>query len=492
MSGNLTVADTSSIVSRAKKLLVDGSINPGDYRQELLELGKVVSLSTTSDEYRESISSNPRLLEDLVDIVTEAWNVKNISHSIGSLYIRLFRGCLLLIRNIVASNQSAIDLPLFLLSLQHFRSKVPRSDPFFTKTMVAYFQTCSNITQNVTEDTRQGMDSLLDLVKETLWKDDNLDLYGDEVILPLLLFINNLFTSLVILYDLFLDSEKFSSLLAFLFKQFLWRFLDPEINPNVPHSPEEAILITIFQKMASHESYSKWFFSQDNEQTLKINQLVITEKEDWNNYQLTNILAWLYDLFVNLSKKSQELLALGAPSIDLLSTVHIQMVMTLDMLSDLGKFDATKQFLNHYNAIEELIRLLRVVHENVERRTLKKKIEVIANSKEFPQVKSLIIEIIASLAYQSFEVQEKVRELHGLELVLSNCVIDDNDPYIKERSIICVKLLLENNPKNQEFVASLEAKETYDDQMLQDVGYEVEIKDGKVKLKHKEGINESA
>lgn len=492
MSGELTVSDASSIVSRAKGLLVVGSNNPEEYCQQLLELGKVVSLSTTSDEYRESISNNSRLLEDLVDIVTEAWNLKNFRESTGSLYIRLFRGCLLLIRSIVAANQGAIDLPLFLLSLQHFKSKVPRSDPFFTKTLVTYFQSCSNITQNVTEDTRQGMDNLLDLVNETLWKEDSLDLYGEELIHPLLLFINNLFNSLVILYDLFLDSDKFSILLAFLFKQFLQRFLDQEMDPNAPHSPSEAILITIFQKMVSHESYSKWFFSHDNGQILKINQLVITEKENWNNYQLTNILAWLYDLFVNLSKTSQELLVLGASNVDVLSTVHLKMVMTLDMLSDLGKFDATKQFLNHYNAIEELIRLLRVVHENVERRTLKKKIEVIANAKEFPQVRSLIIEIIANLAYQSFEVQEKVRELHGLELVLSNCVIDDNDPYIKERSIICVKLLLENNLKNQEFVASLEAKKTYDDQMLQDVGYEVEIRDGKVKLKQKERVNESA
>ncbi|KAK7679849.1 copper transport protein [Cerrena zonata] len=52
-------------------------------------------------------------------------------------------------------------------------------------------------------------------------------------------------------------------------------------------------------------------------------------------------------------------------------------------------------------------------------------------------------------------------------------MIDDNDPFIKERSIVCLKFLL----------ADLEAKKTYDDQALKEVGYEVEIKEGQVQLK---------
>lgn len=486
------IAETLSVVTRTKALLVGGSKSTEDYTQQLSELGKVVSLSTSNDEFRINLSSNPTILEDIEDIITESWNFNIDNETLRSLYVRLFRGCLLLIRSIVASNQTAIDLPLVLLSLQHFNQKFSHSDPLFHKSLVVYLQAFSNITQNVTEERVEGMDNLLGLINEVFFTQENsIDLTDDEVLVPFLSFVNNIFTNLIILYDLFLNSTKFAGLLKLLLNEFLERILNQDIDPNVPHSAIELLLIKIFQKMVSHESYSKWFFgnedSEDFNQILKINQLIITEKEDWNNYQLTAILSWLYDLFTKVSKQSQELLVSEDLNKEPLSTVHLKLVMTLDILSDLGKFDTTKQFLTHYNAMEELINLLRAVHENVERKTLKKKIEPIStNNKEFPQVKSLIIEIIANLVYQSFELQEKARELHGLELVLSNCMIDDNDPYIKERSIICLKLLLENNPKNQEFVASLEAQKTYDDQALRDVGYEVEIQDGKLKLKQTE------
>jgi ataxin-10 len=54
---------------------------------------------------------------------------------------------------------------------------------------------------------------------------------------------------------------------------------------------------------------------------------------------------------------------------------------------------------------------------------------------------------------------------------------------IKERSILCVKYLLEGNTENQEFVAQLEAKKVVSDEAVREAGYETEIIDGKVALK---------
>jgi ataxin-10 len=102
----------------------------------------------------------------------------------------------------------------------------------------------------------------------------------------------------------------------------------------------------------------------------------------------------------------------------------------------------------------------------------------------------MIIEILNALVHENFEVQEKMREVHGLELVLSNCIIDDNEPFIKERSIVCLRFLLLNNQKNQEFVSKLEAREAIPNETLDEAGFEVDIVDGKVKLKEKQKIKE--
>lgn len=69
--------------------------------------------------------------------------------------------------------------------------------------------------------------------------------------------------------------------------------------------------------------------------------------------------------------------------------------------------------------------------------------------------------------------------------MLSNCIIDNNNPFIKEQAIVCLKYLLQKNPKNQQFVADLEAKKVVDDQVLLEVGYQVEVIDGKVAVKRK-------
>ncbi|ODQ64646.1 hypothetical protein NADFUDRAFT_14680, partial [Nadsonia fulvescens var. elongata DSM 6958] len=72
---------------------------------------------------------------------------------------------------------------------------------------------------------------------------------------------------------------------------------------------------------------------------------------------------------------------------------------------------------------------------------------------------------------------------HALDLILSNCVIDQNNPYIRERAIMCLKYILENNAENQALIAQLEAKQTVSGDVLDGAGYETTIIDGKVALK---------
>lgn len=110
--------------------------------------------------------------------------------------------------------------------------------------------------------------------------------------------------------------------------------------------------------------------------------------------------------------------------------------------------------------------------------------------KKFPLIKGRIICVLGILTMGNRSVQDEIRERQGLELVLSNCIIDANNPFIKERSIICLRYLLEGNTENQAFVAKLEAKSTVTEEALQEAGLETEIIDGKIALKKRSKIEE--
>ncbi|CDO54388.1 conserved hypothetical protein [Geotrichum candidum] len=113
-----------------------------------------------------------------------------------------------------------------------------------------------------------------------------------------------------------------------------------------------------------------------------------------------------------------------------------------------------------------------------------------AQHTKFPLVKARIITLLGILTMGNRAVQDEIRERQGLELVLSNCIIDIHNPFIKERAIICLRYLLENNPENQAFVAKLEAKSTVTEEALDEAGLETEIIDGKIALKKKARVEE--
>lgn len=110
--------------------------------------------------------------------------------------------------------------------------------------------------------------------------------------------------------------------------------------------------------------------------------------------------------------------------------------------------------------------------------------------KAFPLIKGRIICLLGILSMGNKSVQDEIRERQGLELVLSNCVIDVHNPFIKERSIVCLRYLLNENPENQAFVAKLEAKSSVTEEALVGAGYETEIIDGKIALKKTPKIEE--
>ncbi|CAB4442970.1 unnamed protein product [Rhizophagus irregularis] len=104
-------------------------------------------------------------------------------------------------------------------------------------------------------------------------------------------------------------------------------------------------------------------------------------------------------------------------------------------------------------------------------------------SSDFKFVKRDIVKIIGNMAYENKIVQDEVRELGGIPLILNQCNIDDNNPYIREYAIFALRNLLINNPENQKLVEQLTPIETVQHPALQDVGIMTELgQDGKIKF----------
>jgi len=86
-----------------------------------------------------------------------------------------------------------------------------------------------------------------------------------------------------------------------------------------------------------------------------------------------------------------------------------------------------------------------------------------------------IVSVIGNCAYRRKEVQDEIRERDGLFLMLQQCVTDDENPFLREWGLWCIRNLLEGNPENQEVVAELEIKGSVDVPQLREIGLRVEI-----------------
>ncbi|XP_063998897.1 ataxin-10 isoform X2 [Pogoniulus pusillus] len=96
--------------------------------------------------------------------------------------------------------------------------------------------------------------------------------------------------------------------------------------------------------------------------------------------------------------------------------------------------------------------------------------------------KSHLIRLIGNLCYRNKGNQDKVYELDGIPLILDNCSIDDNNPFVKQWAVFAIRNLTEQNERNQEFIAQLEHKRLADSSALESMGLEIEKRDDKLIL----------
>lgn len=77
-----------------------------------------------------------------------------------------------------------------------------------------------------------------------------------------------------------------------------------------------------------------------------------------------------------------------------------------------------------------------------------------------------IIDILTSMSHENARVQDTIRENGGLQLILSQASIDDDNPCmlmlywltldIRERAWLCIRTLMENNTDNQQMMRAFQ------------------------------------
>ncbi|CCH46904.1 Copper transport protein 86 [Wickerhamomyces ciferrii] len=467
---------------------LNGIQNQEDGAQDkaLAELSFVVKKSLEDESFREELAKDETVWEYIIKVISNSLHASAIQEK----SIRIKRGVILLARNLLVADRTipSKDDKLITSIFTFLQSVLPLNiDHILEKGCItASLQCVFNSTVDKTTYHPNELLSINNFLGDFKKKIDHDDLT--------LYFrcLNNFFNISEALTCGFKSSEKTDIIFYNILENF------EQLNFQNDLSTHELLIISIFQKMIVHESFLPYISNlsskSDFVRFLKASTVIITSKESWEVFELTVILSWIYELF---QKTLEQIKIHFQNGIEDLETVYFTIHAVLDVFATLVKFEHAKKFLLSYKGVENLVELLGTIHQNVKPKKLKdseKQKQTNTNNeniktqdyyKNFPETKSLIIETLSSIIYKDFSVQELMRETHGLKLVLSNCIIDDNEPFIKERSIVCLRFLLLNNEKNQEFVAKLEAKEAVQDDTLDNAGFEVEIVDGKVKLKQK-------
>lgn len=159
-----------------------------------------------------------------------------------------------------------------------------------------------------------------------------------------------------------------------------------------------------------------------------------------------------------------------------------------EMTSDLEQF----MFLqDHPGLLEATVGLLQKIHavgkasKNVfsSAQNFSSTGEEDDNSSPSVSFKAHLIRLIGNLCHRHPGNQNQVRELDGIPLILDNCSIDSNNPFISQWAVFAIRNLLQGNPENQELVSAMDRRGNADYSALAALGLDVEERDGGLLLK---------
>ncbi|SCU78018.1 LANO_0A01860g1_1 [Lachancea nothofagi CBS 11611] len=517
-----------STLRNVASLLREFPDEKADFEAVIEGLNFIVINSSQDEHYRHSLAFSSLIWETIRDCTGHSGVCEffNQMPELRFWYLRVLRGIILLARNLCVDNH---ELPERLMLREKF---VKTFNSFSTEFQydeveVALFKTllefsCNVTTKSVTFDKSTIQDTTIFLCYP-------IDKINDEnLFVSFALLLRNLTTHDDFVYY-FLKSDKAVRILHdFLLRDIsqsnsqLTSIIENRAHEHVELSPLDNLVASVFLNVCCHESFAPFLIHVETSNPemflrfLNIAHLLTTSFESWNQFQLTGIMTWCFRLLESLVEEIKSYFSEKGEDEAHAKLLHSRLLIVLDILTTLAQYEHVRKFILFYNGLELLIELLHLFQEkllrvNVQKLTKKAGISATNGRGEkiidltlissrvdpdtgsikatnFPECKLLIIEILSFLIYNNKDVQDKVRELQGLEAVLSNCVIDDNDPFIKERSITCIKVLLQDNVKNQAIVAQLESKTAVQDDSLSSAGYQIDVDDnGKIRLAHPQG-----
>lgn len=508
------------IIMDIKELLIKSSTDLKRYKESLTELNLIVIKSAQNAEYRAKLSSFKEIWDYISGCIESVSEENFLDEDLNFWYLRSLRGIVILARNISVENQNLPQELLLLDKVIKCFNKLGGGSSEIKNTL--YTVVCEflyNTTKHSFLFDIFEIDSLCHFLKYASRVTQN-----QENLLPYSLFFLNLVQNDDFLFYFLKHEDVDSILYQFIVEYVILECTEvPELLQKERKDLEKLssigiIQIKIFSKLLCNESFPSYLEQIENTDFTKfftlltILQLVVTSKDNWNKFELTGIMTWCFKLFEKTVVAIRKYFDISLRTEYDAEILLKQLVSILDIMSTLSKFEHVRKFIIFYKGLEQLIELFEILHINCPKvnvykdsnglikevkitNSLGEKIQQkeivdaivdyeshIIKAINFPECKSFIVEILGFLIYNNREIQDKMRELHGLELILSNCVIDDSNPFIKERSIMCIQFLLHENQENQEFISKLEAKKVVDDEILSNSGLEV-LLDGNGKIK---------
>ncbi|KAI0500824.1 hypothetical protein KFK09_019041 [Dendrobium nobile] len=86
-----------------------------------------------------------------------------------------------------------------------------------------------------------------------------------------------------------------------------------------------------------------------------------------------------------------------------------------------------------------------------------------------------LVSVIGNYLHGRKEVQDEIRKRNAIPLLLQQCVVDDDNPFLREWGLLTVRNLLEGNLENQQYIVELQLQDTVNTPEISGLGLKVEV-----------------
>uniref|UniRef100_A0A8C1WMJ0 Ataxin-10 n=1 Tax=Cyprinus carpio TaxID=7962 RepID=A0A8C1WMJ0_CYPCA len=242
--------------------------------------------------------------------------------------------------------------------------------------------------------------------------------------------------------------------------------------------------------LKSSELIKKMYTEMTNEERLTLLELILAQLgvvEEENCVMPLSIAQFLASCFTD---HCSAVLTLSSESSD--DQEAMVVIRLLDILCEMTS--GCKEFMplqDHSDLLRATVDLLKEVHllgktsKNVFTAAHDFSLTRPGGADSHPALsfKAHLIRLIGNLCHGHVVNQDKVRELDGIALILDNCSIDSNNPFISQWAVFAIRNILEHNLENQKLIQGLRRQGVADDTMLREMGFRVEERDGSLLLR---------